>query len=131
MIDYDNKILKQAYAFPDEDEMEVAKFLVDGGAKLILFLTPNLAPNTDTPDMLVDRKIKWEIKTPDRSTDRALQRAFRVALHQSENVIFYIKNLKISEENTTRTLKRLFAQLKSARRLKIITRSGRIIDFIK
>jgi hypothetical protein len=131
MIDYKNIILKQAYAFPDENEMEVAVILVNNGEKSVLFLERVLAPGANTPDLLLDKQFRWEIKTPDKSNSRALQRNFRAALHQSENVIFYLKNLKVPEKNTIRALKRLFSELGSAKRLKIITKTGKIIDFAK
>jgi membrane peptidoglycan carboxypeptidase len=131
MKDYDNQILKQAFAFPNEDEMAVAMILVDNGTKSILFLTPNLTPGAKTPDILIDKKLKWEIKTPSKSSERTLQHAFRSALKQSSNVIFYTNKIKTPEKSTIRTLERLFSELKTAKRLKIITKSDEIIDFVK
>jgi hypothetical protein len=130
MKDYLNKITKQAFAIPDKDEMEVAMILVDNGAQSVLFLAPNLTPNTNTPDIFADQ-LYWEIKTPYKSSENTLKHSLKAALRQSENVIFYIKKLKIPEQNTLRTLKRLFISSKSAKRLKVITKNHKIIDFIK
>jgi hypothetical protein len=130
MINYDNQILKQAFAFPDDDEMEVAISLVDNDAKSILFLAPNLKQGSRTPDIIVDG-VPWEIKTPKNFAKKTLERAFRVASKQSRNVIFYLKNNHSPDENATRTLKRLFGLIKGAEKLKIVSKTRKIIDFHK
>jgi hypothetical protein len=129
--DYRNIILKQAYAFPDENEMEVAVMLVDNGARSVLFLERVLISGANTPDLLLAKQFRWEIKTPIKFGEDTLKHAFRAAVNQSENVIFYLKYNKIPDKNVIRTLERLFPLVRRAKRLKIVLKSGKVLDFTK
>ena len=130
---YNDNIYKELFAQPNDDEIKVAMILIDQKiAKKILFLAPELKKSSGTPDFVLNGREKWEIKTPKIFTDRALRHLFREALHQSPNVIFYLANArKIPEDNVVRAIKRIFDILKSAKKLRIITRSGKVFDFTK
>ena len=130
---YNKNIYKELFAQPDDNEIKVAMLLIDQKiAKKILFLAPKLEKGTGTPDFVLNGREEWEIKTPEKFTDRALQHLFREALHQSPNVIFYLINLhKIPEDNIIRATKRIFDILGPAKKLRIIAKSGKVLDFTK
>ena len=73
----------------------------------------------------------WEIKCPKGKGKYTLRHAFKAGVKQSENVIFNLYRAQGSADNNIQKLKNLFDNSKVARRLKIITKSRKIVDFEK
>jgi hypothetical protein len=128
---YSEKILKQAFACPDEDEMRVAMALANKLDWNILFLSPNPYGGRHTPDIEVNGSARWEIKTLRQNGKYTVQHAYTAALRQSNNVIFNLHKLKIPEGSAISKIKNYFFASNKTKRLKIITKSGDILDFSK
>ncbi len=116
-------------AYLDEHELEVIGFLSSIGS-YIEFIVPSRIQGVKTPDVMIDGSA-WEIKSPQGSGKQTLERAFKVALKQSENVIFNLRKCKIPTLKAVAKLTKEFQQTKSAKRLVIITRAGKVIDVQK
>ena len=74
---------------------------------------------------------KWEMKSPTGDGKWLINKRFHEALHQSPNVIFDLRRMKMSEERAIRELKKEFKLAKAAKRLLIVTKKQKIIDINK
>lgn len=111
-------------------EMRCARTLAAAGHN-IEFLTPIEGPKIKTADLIMDN-IRWEIKSPESSNLKSLQRVLRRAGLQSPNVIIdTTRATKLSDSAILRELKRLFPMTKSVRRLVVVTKNGDVIDIGK
>lgn len=111
-------------------ELRCARTLAAAGHN-IEFLTPIDGPGVKTPDLIMDN-IRWEIKSPESSNPKSLQRVLRRAGAQSPNVIIdTTRATKLSDSAILRELKRLLPMTKSVRRLVVVTKNGNVIDIGK
>jgi hypothetical protein len=124
------RILKQAYAFPDDDELRVAEILARITGEKVLFLAPNRVKNYRTPDIKIG-KMLWEIKIPKGKGKYTLAHAFKSAVGQSENLAFYLINWKLPEKKAIDRLEKEFKMSRAAKRMKIILKSEKVLDFEK
>ncbi|MBQ3294385.1 hypothetical protein IJG98_01480 [Candidatus Saccharibacteria bacterium] len=83
-----------------------------------------------TPDIMMLGE-KWEMKSPTGDGKWLINKRFHEALHQSPNVIFDLRRMKMSEERAIRELKKEFKLAKAAKRLLIVTKKQKIIDINK
>lgn len=83
-----------------------------------------------TPDIKME-KIFWEIKRPTGNSKYTIPHSFKSALKQSPNIIFDLRSSKLHQEKALTRLKKEFELSKGVKRLKIILKSQRIIDFTK
>ncbi|MDR0955515.1 MAG: hypothetical protein LBM73_00120 [Candidatus Nomurabacteria bacterium] len=119
-------------SYPTDEELEtVVALTLRKGRQHITFLRPNTEQFAKTPDILWN-KLKWEIKRPHGRGKYTLQHAFKAAVLQSENVIFDLRDLKkIPPENAVRKLEKEFNVSRKARRMIILTKSHKQLDFKK
>lgn len=82
------------------------------------------------PDIVMNG-LKWEIKSPKGEGKYLMQNTIQKAVKQSRNVIVDLKRTKRSQERCLQELKNEFDKSKSLQRLKIITKSNKILDFKK
>ncbi len=83
-----------------------------------------------TPDIKIGR-LFWEIKCPTANSKYTIPHAFKSALKQSPNIIFNLRNRKLHQEQALNRLKHEFELSKGVKRLKVILKSQKIIDFTK
>lgn len=83
-----------------------------------------------TPDIVMNG-LKWEIKSPKGEGKYLMQNTIQKAVKQSRNVIVDLKRTKRSQGRCLQELKNEFDKSKSLQRLKIITKSNKILDFKK
>ena len=108
--------------------------------KTVLFFTEmginvELIPKSErkgvhAPDVIMD-ELKWEIKSPKGEGKYLMQNTIQKAVKQSKNVIVDLRRTKRSQERCLKELEKEFNNSRSLRRLKIITKSRRILDFEK
>lgn len=108
--------------------------------KTVLFFTEmginvELIPKSErkgvhAPDVIMD-ELKWEIKSPKGEGKYLMQNTIQKAVKQSKNVIVDLRRTKRSQERCLKELEKEFNNSRSLRRLKIITKSCRILDFEK
>jgi hypothetical protein len=83
-----------------------------------------------TPDIKMG-KLFWEIKRPIGNSKYTIQHAFKSALKQSPNIIFDLRSSKLHQEQALNRLKKEFELSKGVKRLKVILKSQKIIDYKK
>ncbi len=75
--------------------------------------------------------LEWEIKAPKGEGKYLIQNTLHRAAHQSENLVIDLYRIKIHQTKCLQELKKNFHDLKRLKRLMIITKTHKIIDFIK
>lgn len=85
-------------------------------------------PYSKTPDIIISGKA-WEMKSPVGRSKSTLEHCFKKAAKQSENVIIDIRRTKIEEAAAISQLENLFQKSKRVKRLKMISKKGKVIDF--
>ena len=76
-------------------------------------------------------KLLWEMKAPKGQGKYLIQNTLHRAAHQSENVIIDLRRIKIHQTKCLREIEKEFTLSKSLKRIKIITKTGKLVDFTK
>lgn len=82
------------------------------------------------PDVIING-LRWEMKSPKGEGKYLMQNTIQKAVKQSRNVIVDLRRTKRSQERCLQELEKEFDRSKSLQRLKIITKSCRILDLKK
>ncbi|MBR6505738.1 hypothetical protein IKT18_02815 [Candidatus Saccharibacteria bacterium] len=106
----------------------------------VVFLTEcgfdvELIPKVDikgirTPDIIIDN-IKWEMKAPIGEGGSLMKNIIQRAIRQSPYIIVDLRRTKRHQTKCLRELEKQFNNSKSIKWLKIITKSGKMLDFKK
>ncbi len=104
-------------------------FLTEQGFDIEL-LPPLQQKGARTPDIRMN-DLEWEIKCPVGKSANTIKRAFKTALRQSQNIIFDLRGSKMTDAVNITKLEKEFSDIKSARRLIIITKKRELLDFYK
>jgi len=105
---------------PEPLEFETAKYFASLG-KNVVFILPSHIPNQYSPDIRMDG-VEWEIKCPIGKSKRTLENNMRKALKQSQNIIFDLRHLKLSEKSSITQLENEFNNRKRIKKLLIFKR---------
>ena len=81
-----------------------------------------------TPDIKMSG-LKWEMKAPFGEGNQLMENTIQRALKQSQNIIVDLRQVKRHQTKCLRELKKQFLSKKSIKRLKVITKSGKTLDF--
>lgn len=114
---------------PEKKELAVAKYFANLG-KDILFIRPSSIPGQRRPDILMDG-VEWEIKCPEGNSKRTIENNMRKALLQSRNVIFDLRNVKLSEIESIHQLEHQYTKRTQPRRMYIIKKDGELLSFLE
>ena len=98
--------------------------------KDVKVLTPSNTKRQTSPDIVVDG-VLWEMKSPTSSNRRTIEKRIREAAHQSENIIFDLRRIKDYPDKVEKEIIRQYNLAKNIRRLVIIRKSGKRLDFVK
>ena len=82
------------------------------------------------PDILMNG-LRWEMKSPKGEGKYLMQNTIQKAVKQSRNVIVDLRRVKRSQERCLQELEKEFGSSKNLQKLKIITKSRKILDFEK
>ena len=82
------------------------------------------------PDIML-AGVPWEIKAPEGDGKNTIKHNIQNAAHQSENVIIDLFRCKLSEDIAMKDIQHHFSLSKRLKRMKVITKSGKIIDLRK
>ena len=104
-------------------------FLTQQGYDISL-IPPLQRKGARTPDIRMNGR-EWEIKCPTGKSANTIKRAFKVALRQSKNIIFDCRSSKMPDKANIPKLEKEFSDIKSAKRLIVITKSGKMLDYNK
>ena len=112
-----------------QHEMSTVVFLTQQGFDVAL-IPPQRRKGAHTPDIHM-QGLDWEMKRPKGQSAHTIKRACKTASRQSVNIIFDLRSSKMPDEVNLPKLEKEFADLRSVRRLIIITKDGTIIDKTK
>lgn len=110
-------------------ENETAVFLTELGLDVELIPTSNIE-GVHTPDIVLEG-LKWEMKAPIGEGKQLMKNTIQKAIRQSCNIIVDLRHTKRHQDKCIRELKREFNESKRIKRLKIIKKDGKTLDFVK
>ena len=110
-------------------ENATAVFLTEQGFDVELIPTSNIE-GVHTPDIKMDG-LKWEMKAPLGEGNQLMENTIQRALKQSQNIIVDLRHTKRHQTKCLRELEKQFSNKKGIKRLKVITKSGKTLDFEK
>ena len=82
------------------------------------------------PDIIMDG-LEWEIKSPKGTGKWLIKNTLQRAQKQSTNIIIDLRRAKLPQEKCMNALIREFNHSKRIKRLKIITQTGKLLEFSK
>ena len=82
------------------------------------------------PDIVMNG-LRWEMKSPKGEGKYLIQNTIQKAVKQSRNVIIDLRRAKRSQERCLQELEKEFGSSKNLQKLKVITKSRKILDFEK
>lgn len=112
-----------------EHENATVVFLTELGYDVELIPKSNVE-GVHTPDVKIGR-IKWEMKSPKGEGGSLMKNTIQKALKQSCYIIIDLRRTKRHQAKCLRELKRQFDNSKSVRRIMVITKGGRVLEFQK
>lgn len=110
-------------------ENATAVFLTEQGFDVELIPTSNIE-GVHTPDIKMNG-LKWEMKAPLGEGNQLMENTIQRALKQSQNIIVDLRHTKRHQTKCLRELEKQFLSKKGIKRLKVITKSGKTLDFEK
>lgn len=111
---------------PEKHELATAKYFAEMG-KDVVFIRPSNIPDNHRPDILMDG-IEWEIKAPIGKGRRNIEKNYHRASLQSENIIFDLRRMKLSDEQCLKQLEIEFED-KHTKRLLVIKKNRELVIF--
>ena len=111
-----------------EHEMLTVVLLTSHGYDVELIPKSN-QEGIHTPDIVLEG-LMWEIKAPKGEGKSLMKNTIQKACKQSCNVIIDLRRVKRYQEKCINELKREINHSKTLKKLKIITKSGEIIDLL-
>ena len=113
----------------NEHEYDTIRFLEKHGYR-IEPIKPISVPKMKNPDLLIDGAI-WEVKSPITKNEDTIERKFMKAAKQANRIVFDLRRAKLPEKKALNIIKKNLKSSTKARKVKIITRDGKILDFKK
>ena len=110
-------------------ENATAVFLTEQGFDVELIPASNIE-GVHTPDIKMDG-LKWEMKAPLGEGNQLMENTIQRALRQSQNIIIDLRHTKRHQTKCLREREKQFLNKKGIKRLKVITKSGKTLDFEK
>ncbi len=110
-------------------ENATAVYLTEQGFDVDLIPTSNIE-GVHTPDIKMNG-LKWEMKAPTGEGKYLMANTIQRAVKQSRNVIVDLRHTKRHQTKCLRELENEFNRSGSLKRLKIITKGGKTLDFEK
>ena len=110
---------------PEKHELATARYFAALG-KNIVFITPSNIKDDHRPDIVMDG-VEWELKCPQGSSKRTIERLYRTAAKQSKYIIFDLRRSSLNEQSAIQQLQREFLDHKS-KKLLIIKKNGELLE---
>lgn len=110
-------------------ENATAVFLTEQGFDVELIPKSNVQ-GVHTPDLKMNG-LKWEMKAPLGEGKYLMANTIQRAVKQSQNVIVDLRRTKRHQTKCLRELEKEFKKSGSLKRLKVITKGGKTLDFEK
>ena len=110
-------------------ELATVVFFTELGYDIELIPRSNVQ-GVHKPDMRMDG-LEWEIKAPKGEGKSLIKNTLQKATKQSSNVIIDLRRTKRYQDKCIAEITREFNHSSSLKRVKIITKSGKLIDITK
>ncbi|MDR1033085.1 MAG: hypothetical protein LBL84_03705 [Candidatus Nomurabacteria bacterium] len=110
------------------EQMTIDCFLARG--KNVEAIKPSNTRKQKSPDVIIDGVV-WEIKSPISSSRRKIEQRIREANKQSENIIFDLRRVDKYPDKVEKEVLKQYDRVPRIRRLIIIKKSGKMIDYSK
>jgi len=110
-------------------ELATVVFFTELGYDIELIPRSNIE-GLHLPDIIMDG-LKWEIKAPKGEGKWVIKNTLQKAKHQSENIIIDLRRIKLPQEKCLSELNNHFKLAKRIKRMKIITKSGKLLELNK
>lgn len=111
-------------------ELATVEFLVNQCGKIISLIVPSYTPHNRNPDFVMDG-VLWEMKSPQGREPRTLEHAFKNAAKQSENIVIDLRRMTLDTDKALRILQKHFLLSRHVKRLCIVTKVEKVVDFRK
>ena len=113
----------------EKHEYKTVLFFTEKGLDVELIPRSNIS-GIHTPDIVMCG-LKWEIKSPIGEGRFLISNTIQKATKQSPNVIIDLRRTKRHQAKCLKEIQREFERSKSLNNLKVITKTGKILDFVK
>ena len=113
----------------EKHEYNTVIFFTEQGFDIEL-IRPSNTPRNQNADFVM-KGVVWEMKCPTGKGKNNISNIFKKAILQSENIIFDLRQNKVSENVAIKELEKLFKQTRRCRKLIVITKDGKMLDFKK
>lgn len=99
--------------------------------KNVELIPPSSTPNARNADFFMDGLV-WEAKSPTGNSSRmTIERVLHKAARQSENVVIDLRRTKLPDRQSLACLEKQFGLSRRIRRLIVITKQEKMVDFRK
>ena len=112
-----------------EHEYRTVKLLLELGFDIEL-IPPSAIKGIRMPDIMM-QGVAWEMKSPEGKGKYTLKNAIQSASHQSQNIIIDLRRVPSNEQSAVRELENHFHLSRRLRRMKIICKEDKILDYVK
>ncbi|MDO4979135.1 MAG: hypothetical protein Q4E47_03220 [Candidatus Saccharibacteria bacterium] len=109
-----------------EEELFVANIFANLGHN-VTFIEPRRIKGLHTPDIKMSGLV-WEIKSPTSGKTDSIERNLKRACHQSCNIIFDARKIKVPIFKVQHILENKAKNHKNIKHLKLITKQNDVID---
>lgn len=113
----------------EKHENDTVVFFTNLGC-IVELIPPVLTPNSKTPDFMMDGQA-WEMKSPSGNSKNTIERSFRKAARQSENIVLDLRRIKIDTNKALEICEKLFNASRRVRRMRVITGKQELKEFSK
>ena len=110
-------------------EYNTVKFLLNRGFDVEL-VPPSEIKGIRMPDIVMNG-VAWEMKSPEGSGKYTLKNAIQNASHQAQSIIIDLRRSPLDEKKSINELERRFALSRRLRRMKIICKGDKLLDYTK
>ena len=116
--------------FPVQHELKTLLFLQNYYQTKIEYLDPSPHQGDKTPDIIMF-SLPWEIKSPHGKGKHTLEHCIKAASRQCENIIIDLRRMTGSYRQYIGKIQREFVHNRRLKRLKVITKAQKVLDFTK
>lgn len=113
----------------ERHEYETVLLFTEMGIDVELIPKSNVK-GVHTPDIKMGG-LKWEMKSPLGEGNQLMENTIQRALKQSQNIIVDLRHVKRHQSKCIRELEKQFVSKKDIKRLKVIMKNNKTLDFRK
>lgn len=112
-----------------DHEYSTVKLLLETGSDIEL-IPPSRIRGVRMPDIVM-HGVAWEMKSPEGNGKHTIKNTIQNASHQSQNVVIDLRRYQLPEEGAIKELVKFFNLSRRLRRMKIICKGDKILDYTK